>query len=112
MDGHESSRPSAHRPARDVAEKLDRDESAFETAEGRLGAELYDNTARLDDAVDAGLAERDAARDRTKERLSATADRGREGAARAFADLGPRRQAAAEEPKDEADAAPDRKATT
>jgi hypothetical protein len=49
-------------------ERLDRDESALETAERRPGAELYDKTTGLDDAVDTGLAERAATPRRPRRR--------------------------------------------
>lgn len=68
MEDRKSVHASAHRRARDIAEKLDRDESELDMAERRLGEELYDNTARFPEAVEAGLAERDASLDRTKER--------------------------------------------
>jgi hypothetical protein len=75
MEERKSGRPPAPRPGHDVAEKLARDESRFETAERRLGEELYDNSARFADAVESGRAERDAFVDRTKERTADTARR-------------------------------------
>jgi hypothetical protein len=73
MDDRKPVLASTRPRAETVAEKIDRHENEFRTAERQLGTELYENTARFTETVESERAERHAFFDRMQARVAATA---------------------------------------